>query len=61
MISIPVSISVLIYSYQLFVVTGGKGVQLGKFIPGDLAQIGFLSALKLSANRLCSCKTCLLL
>lgn len=33
-----------------------KTAQLGKLIPGDLAQTGFLSAHKLSANRFCTCK-----
>lgn len=55
-ISTPNSMSVRIYPYQLFAITGGKGAQLGKLIPGDLAQMGFLSAHKLSANRLCTCK-----
>ena len=51
-ISTPVSMSVLIYPCQLLAITGGKRAQLGKLIPGDLAQTGFLSAHKLSANRL---------
>lgn len=51
-ISAPVSVSVLIYPYQLFAITA----QLDKLIPGDLALTGLPPAHKLSANRLCTCK-----
>lgn len=55
-ISTPVSMSVPIYPYRLSAITGGKRAQLGKLTHGNLAQAGFLSARKLSANRLCTCK-----
>lgn len=56
------SIQLLFQCLFLFIHTrslsseAGKTTQLGKPILGDLAQMGFLSAHKLSPNRFCTCK-----